>query len=111
MRPGRFDRLIYIPPPDKESRRKILQVHLKGKPLDDDVDLRDIAEMTPDYSGADLAALCYEASMVLIRGLEKGRNQITMRDFVSALEKVKPSVTLEELAYFNEMKERYSRGT
>lgn len=110
MRPGRFDRLVYIPPPDEESRRKILEVHLQGKPLAADVDLSELARRTEDYSGADLAALCYEASMILIRGAGKEHKSICGADFMSAMEKVKPSITPEDRLYFDEMKERFSRG-
>ncbi len=110
MRPGRFDRLIYIPPPDNESREKILRVCLKGKPLSVDVNLRTIAESTDNYSGADLSALCYEVSMDLIRKPKEGHLQIHMKDFISAMKKIKASITQEELTYYDEMKERYSRG-
>jgi transitional endoplasmic reticulum ATPase len=70
-RPGRFDRLIYIPPPDEKSRLEILKIHLKEKPVAEEVNLRQIAANTGNYSGADLAALCYEASMSLIRKSER----------------------------------------
>ena len=110
MRPGRFDRLVYIPPPDEASRLQVLQIHLRGKPLADDVDLPGIAAMTENYSGADLAALCYEASMSLIRKADEGHDRICMADISLALQKVQPSVSADDLAYFNGMKARYSRG-
>ena len=67
LRPGRFDRLAYIPPPDLEARRSIVAIHAKGKPLAPEVDLDDIAKRTEDYTGAEIAAVCNEASMLAIR--------------------------------------------
>ncbi|MEM2123294.1 MAG: AAA family ATPase, partial [Candidatus Bathyarchaeia archaeon] len=99
LRPGRFDRLIYVAPPDLEARKKILQVHLRGKPLADDVDADKIAERTEHYVGADLEAVCKEAAMTAIREYinrdrpDKGAKpsfKIEMRHFEEALKKVKP---------------------
>jgi transitional endoplasmic reticulum ATPase len=109
-RPGRLDRLIYIPPPDERSRLEILKINFKGKPLADGVDLTGVAGNTENYSGADLSALCYEASMSLIREADKGHTHITTEDISKAMEKVKSSLTSEELAYFDEMKAIYTRG-
>jgi transitional endoplasmic reticulum ATPase len=110
MRPGRFDRLIYIPPPEKRARARILKIHLKGKPLAKDVNLRELAEKTENYSGADLAALCYEASMSLIRNPNRPNPKVTMQDMLSAMEKIRSSIGPEDLEYFEEMKKKYSRG-
>src|SRR4051794_41619493 len=57
LRPGRFDRRVTVPPPDAEGRRKILEVHSRSLPLADDVELEDIAAITPAMGGADLANL------------------------------------------------------
>ncbi|HLE46368.1 MAG TPA: CDC48 family AAA ATPase [Thermoplasmata archaeon] len=67
LRPGRFDRLVYIPPPDLEARRAILAIHTKGKPLAADVDLDDLSKRTEDFTGAEIAAVCNEAAMLAIR--------------------------------------------
>jgi transitional endoplasmic reticulum ATPase len=99
LRPGRFDRLIYVPPPDLEARKEILRVHLRGKPLAEDVDVDKLAEQTEHYVGADLEAICKEASMIAIREYinrekpDKGVKpsfKIEMRHFEEALKKVKP---------------------
>ena len=66
-RPGRFDREIEIPIPDREGRREILEIHIRGMPLSEDVDLEEIANTTHGYVGADLAALCREAAMYALR--------------------------------------------
>ena len=67
LRPGRFDRHIYIPPPDLETRRAILAIHTRKKPLAPDVNLDEIARRTDRYTGAEIAAVCNEASMLAIR--------------------------------------------
>ena len=98
LRPGRFDRLVYIGYPDFEARKSIFYIHTKGKPLAKDVDLEELAKKTENYSGADIAAVCQEAVMNSIRryiqGGQKGdieKHTITKEDFLKALEKVPPS--------------------
>ncbi|MGQ9543495.1 MAG: CDC48 family AAA ATPase [Candidatus Bathyarchaeia archaeon] len=97
LRPGRFDRIIGIKPPDKEARKEIFKIHLKGKPLSEDVDLDSLAEKTENYVGADIESVCREASMLAIREYVKERAdrkdkpdfKIGMRHFEEALRKVK----------------------
>lgn len=67
LRPGRFDRLIYIPPPDAEGRKKIFKIHLAEKPIADDVNIEELAQRTEGYVGADIEAICREASMLALR--------------------------------------------
>ena len=67
LRPGRFDRRVAVPPPDKDGRRKILEVHTRSLPLADDVDLDRIAATTPGMVGADLANLANEAALTAAR--------------------------------------------
>ncbi|HYM39808.1 MAG TPA: CDC48 family AAA ATPase [Thermoplasmata archaeon] len=100
LRPGRFDRHLYIPPPDLATRKAILAIHTKKKPLASDVNLDDLAKRTEKYTGAELAALCNEASMLAMReyattvktldeaSLKKVK--ITKKDFEAALKKVAP---------------------
>jgi transitional endoplasmic reticulum ATPase len=100
LRAGRFDRLVFIPPPDLEARKEILKIHTKGKPLDKDVDLDKLAAKTDHFSGADIAAMCNEAVMLSIRDyvLEGGdldqdkisKRKVSMKYFVKALENVEP---------------------
>ena len=92
LRPGRFDRLIYVPPPDKRARYEILKIHTRKVPLASDVDLERLAEMTEGYSGADLEALVREAVMIALRESLKPR-PISMKHFEKAMESVKPSLT------------------
>jgi len=108
-RPGRFDREIEIPVPDRRGRLEILQVHTRNMPLAPDVDLKKIAEMTHGFTGADLAALCREAAMRALRrilpkiDLEKEEVppevldslEVTMEDFLNAFREITPSALRE----------------
>ena len=109
-RPGRFDREIEIGVPDKDGRREVLQIHTRGMPLDDKVDLDEIAEITHGFVGADLEALCKEAAMRVLRRILpdiKGDEEIpketlkkmivTKSDFKEAMKEVQPSALREIL--------------
>ena len=67
LRPGRFDRLVYIGPPDLEARKEILKIHTRGKPLEKDIDLDKLAAKMQNFTGAEIAAVCNEAVMLAIR--------------------------------------------
>lgn len=90
LRPGRFDRLVLVGKPDETSRLKILEVHSRRMPLKD-VDLGYIASRTDGYVGADLASLCREAGLCAYRE-DRSSENICMRHFLEALDKVPPSV-------------------
>jgi len=99
IRPGRLEKLVYVPPPDERGRLEILQIHTRTVPLGDDVDLVDIAKRTNGYTGADLAALVREAAMGALReDLQNGI--VKKRHFDVALSKVKPSVTQYMIEYY-----------
>jgi len=85
LRPGRFDRQIYVPLPDVKGRLEILKIHTKDKPLAEDVDLEVIARSTPGFSGADLANIVNEAALIAAR---KNHGKIMMEDFEEAKDKV-----------------------
>jgi transitional endoplasmic reticulum ATPase len=115
LRPGRFDRLIYVPPPDKESRKEILKIHLGGTPLDDDVNLDEIVENTDGYTGADLEAVCTEAKILAIReAIESGKVKpedlsevkVKMKHLYDALAKVKP-LSSDELQRYVRIAEKF----
>jgi len=67
LRPGRFDEIVEIPLPDEKSRTEIFRVHLRGKPLTDEMDLHDLASQTAAFSGADIAQVCNLAAMEAVR--------------------------------------------
>ncbi|PSP65002.1 peptidase [Halobacteriales archaeon QH_8_67_27] len=85
LRPGRFDRLIEVPEPDNEGRKRILEIHTEDMNLADEVDFEYLAGETEGFSGAELASLATEAGMFAIRD---GRTDVRTADFEDALEKV-----------------------
>jgi len=97
-RPGRFDKVLFVPPPDKPAREQILQIHCKGRKMDPAVRLGDLAGKTEHFSGADLAHLVELATeRALSEALKTGQmRDIGLRDFESALKESKPS-TMEWL--------------
>jgi transitional endoplasmic reticulum ATPase len=92
LRPGRFDRLIYVPEPDEKSRLQILKIYTKGMPISKDVDLNQITIATKYYSGADIESLCREAAMHALRK-NISSTEVTMKDFLDALKEMGPSIT------------------
>ena len=85
LRPGRFDRRVVLDLPDINGRKAILEVHCKGKPLGDDVDLERLARQTPGFSGADLANLVNEAAILAARRSEK---TVSMSDMLESIDRV-----------------------
>jgi len=85
LRPGRFDRRIVVDNPDSKGRRAILDVHARGKPLSEDVNLELLAKHTPGFSGADLANLVNEAALLAAR---RNKKKITMSEMDEAIERV-----------------------
>jgi len=85
LRPGRFDRQVVVDTPDLDGREAILNVHARGKPLADGVDLRQLAQATAGFSGADLANVLNEAALLAAR---RGADEISQADLEDALEKV-----------------------
>ncbi|ARM75107.1 AAA family ATPase [Acidianus manzaensis] len=111
LRAGRFDKLIYVGPPNKEARKEILKIHCMGKPLAEDVDFDKIADMTERYSGADLANICQEvARKAAIEAMSSGKDiKITMQDFIDIIKKYKPSITLQMLEDFEKFRLDFER--
>ncbi len=92
LRPGRFDRLIYVPSPDHKTLIQIFKIHSENMPLSDDVNLKDLARMCGGYSGADVEALCREAALNTLRR-NHGATKVKYEDFRGAMEQIKPSIT------------------
>ena len=85
LRPGRFDRRVTVDNPDAKGREMILKVHLRGKPLDKDVNVNNLARRTPGFSGADLANLVNEAALLAAR---REKTKISMPEFESSVDRV-----------------------
>ena len=120
LRPGRLDRHIHVPVPDEDARRKIFTVHTQDKPLASDVDLDNLARRTEGYVGADIEALCREASMAATREFIEsvepddvddsvGNVKVTAEHFEQALEEVTPSVDEETKERYEEIEERFGK--
>ena len=100
MRPGRLDRIVYVTLPDKETRKEIFQLKMKEIPVDSDVDADTLAVKTDNYSGAEIAAVCNEASF---KALETNINctHVSMSNFEAALKIVTPRTSQQTIEYFN----------
>ena len=99
LRPGRFDRLIFVPVPDAPARRAILQVHTRVMPLKD-VNVEELVAKTEGFVGADLENLCREAAMAALRE-DRGSSAVEMRHFEAALKSVRPSVDKESAKHYD----------
>ncbi|XP_072992313.1 calmodulin-interacting protein 111 [Typha latifolia] len=104
LRPGRFDRLIDVQPPDENDRKHIFRIHMRGMPCNSDVNEKDLAVLTKGYTGADIKLVCREAA---IAALEESLqiSQVSMRHFYIAIKRVQPS----DLQFFQELATQYRR--
>ena len=102
LRPGRFDRQVVVPLPELEDRRQILEVHTKGKQVDDDVDLGVVARGTPGMSGADLSNLVNEAALTAVR---TGNDRIHAEHFEIARDRILMGQKRESMALTDAEKE------
>ncbi|XP_027744750.1 spermatogenesis-associated protein 5-like protein 1 isoform X2 [Empidonax traillii] len=100
LRPGRLDKMIYIPPPDLKGRLSILRICTEKIPLDTDVSLQDVAALTDLFSGADIENLCKEAALLALQenGLEA--TAVKHEHFVKSLKTVKPSLNVKDLEFY-----------
>jgi transitional endoplasmic reticulum ATPase len=112
MRPGRFDKIVYVTYPDKETRKKIFDVHVKVMNVGSDVKTDELAEQTDGYTGADIAAVCREAGMDAIREViaenkdAPKAKKVSMKYFKEALKQVRPSTTDEDRAHWEQLRQK-----
>ena len=119
LRPGRFDRLLFVPPPDLEARKQIFKIHTRKTPLAEDVNLDELARKTDGYTGADIASLANTSVMLALREhISKSKDpedakkrakglKVAKRHFDEALQKIKPMST-EELKMYERFSEQFS---
>ncbi|MFC7223267.1 CDC48 family AAA ATPase [Halalkalicoccus sp. GCM10025322] len=121
LRPGRLDRHVHVPVPDEDARRAIFEVHTREKPLADDVDLDWLADETDGYVGADIEAVCREASMAATREFinsvdpedaidSVGNVRVRREHFEQALREVNASVTPDVREQYDEIEERFDQA-
>jgi len=120
LRPGRFDRLLYVPPPDKEARTQIFKIHTSKKPLADDVNIDTLAAQTEGYTGADIAGLASAAVMLALRQhIEKykdpkkaeeakGELHMNMKNFEDAMKKIRP-LSKHEIETYKNIAEQFGK--
>ena len=109
LRPGRFDEVVLVPPPDEKARLDILKVHTKNMALDSDVNLVNLSKKTEGYSGADIGALCRKAGVIALHENIK-IEKVSKRHFEAALNKINPSTTPRTKEYYEEVARRLGRG-
>ena len=119
LRPGRFDRLLYVPPPDLEARKQIFQIRTKKTPLAEDIKIDEMARRTEGYTGADIGSVCNTAVMLALRELigkakdpedakKKAKDlRVSRRHFDEALQKIKP-ISGQELRMYERFSQRFS---
>ncbi|MDJ0270216.1 MAG: CDC48 family AAA ATPase [Aigarchaeota archaeon] len=109
LRPGRFDRVLYVPPPDRQARLHIFKIHTREMPLDKDVDLERLAAMTEGYTGADIESVVREAALQAARE-NINAQVVSMRHFEAALSKVKASVSEEAKTEYEKIMSDFKRS-
>ena len=120
LRPGRFDRLLYVPPPDKNSRLQIIKIHTKKKPLAEDINMDDLVGHTEGYTGADIASLASAAVMLALRehvakykdpkeaDSHQQELKIHMKHFEDAMKKIRP-LSVQELDMYRQIAQQFGK--
>jgi len=106
LRPGRFDRRVYVPPPDEKALLKILEIKTEEMPLDDSVKIEELAKRMTGYSGADIDSVAREAAMNALRTNPESEI-VTIADFEDAMAKTVPSITQEMLKWYQDTDKRF----
>ena len=105
LRSGRLDLRIFVPPPDERGRLSIIEILTENMPISSDVNLKEIALATQNYSGADLAALCREAA---VEAMQLNLTKITSKNFASGLKRIKPSISKDVETWYDKIQEGIS---
>jgi transitional endoplasmic reticulum ATPase len=106
LRSGRFERVLHIPPPDKDSRSAILNIHSKKMPLGK-FDIEEFASRLENYTGADIEAVCREAALISMRD---GKKTVSKKHFEQAVERVRPTVNEDMMQYYGRMESMLTSG-
>ncbi|XP_045793727.1 calmodulin-interacting protein 111-like [Trifolium pratense] len=105
LRPGRFDRQLYVGPPNEKDREEIFSIHLRKTPYDSDVSMKELAQLTDGYTGADISLVCRQAALA---ALEESfdASVVTMKHFKMAIEQVQ----LSEIQFYQKFSATFHRG-
>jgi AAA family ATPase len=99
MRPGRIDRILFVGPPDRDARIKILNINLKKIPHGEDVNIEELADKTEGYSGAEITSICREAALYAMQQ-DLNSKQVEKTHFMKALEKVPRGITPDVIEFY-----------
>jgi transitional endoplasmic reticulum ATPase len=110
LRTGRFDRFVYVGAPDDLGREEIFKIYTAGMPLEPDVDIKKLVELTPYFVGGDIEALCREAGMRALRE-NMDADKVSWKNFEDALKSIHPSVKPEDLQRFQKINQELRRTT
>lgn len=99
MRPGRIDRILFVGPPDRDARVKILNINLKKIPHGEDVSVEELADKTEGYSGAEITSICREAALYAMQQ-DLNSKQVDKAHFMKALEKVPRGITPDVIEFY-----------
>jgi len=109
LRPGRFDEIILVPPPDESSRLEIFRVHTEGMSLDSAVNIQEMAKRADGYSGADISAVCRKAGMLALHDNIENK-EVSPKHFEEAMKKIGPSITPELMRNYENITQKLERG-
>ncbi len=110
LRPGRFDRIVYVPVPDPEGRLEILKIHTEKMPIEDKEKLvKDLSEKTEGFTGADIESLAREAAMLALRE-DISAKKVKKEHFVKAMDKVQPSVSKGDQERYKQIESKYLKS-
>ena len=107
LRPGRLDRVVYVPLPDLDTRLRVLEVHTRNIPVSDQVNLESLAARTERYSGAEIAAVCNEAALA---ALEESVDAVAVNEthFETALSSLKPRISNELFVIYERFQSQHN---
>ncbi len=111
MRPGRFDKVVYMPLPDEKGRAEVFRYHLKKLPISKGLDYGKLAALTNRYSGADIKNVCEEAARIVADDAIKSNKvlEITMKDIADVISRTKPSTSISQVEMYETFKTDYER--
>ncbi len=111
IRPGRLDKIVFVPPPVKEAREEMFKHFLSNVPTAGDIDWEELAELTEGFTGADISSICQSAKYLLVKRELKGEKspKISMKDLLSIIEGRKPSITLDMLKAYEQFVDEYGQ--
>ncbi len=110
IRSGRFDRLVFVGPPNRTERIEIFKIHLKNIPVADDVNAEELADLSENYVGADIESLCREAVMLALRE-DFDSEKVEMRHFRDSFKKVRPALVEGMVEYYEKLQDQFKGGT